>query len=489
MLQALKDTANVAYTENGALTHATSGSDCLDLFATIGALRSADETEIEQRFMRAWAENPDLAIKILFYARDVRGGLGERRAFKTILHWLGNEAPATVLKNLPLIAEYGRYDDVLCLFDTQCEFAMLLYIKEQLMQDCRALRTNKPVSLLAKWLPSINTSSDETRRMAHKIMYALGWKAVQYRKTLVALRDAIKIIENNLRTRDYTFDYSKQPSKAMYKYREAFLRNDEKRYMAFMERVNKGEAKLHTDTLYPYDIIAPIVTYWNMPVLTPEKRLAMDATWKAQPDFIQDENALVVVDGSGSMYCEGNPMPAAVAEALAIYFAERNKGAFKDYFITFSEHPQLVQIKGKDIVEKVQYCMNYNECANTNIQRVFELILQAALKHKVPQEEIPSKLYIISDMEFDGCAKGANLTNFEYAKQLFADHGYALPQVIFWNVQSRHTQQPVRQNEQGVALVSGASPRIFNMLTSGTLDPYSFMLDVLGSERYSSIAA
>ena len=252
-----------------------------------------------------------------------------------------------------------------------------------------------------------------------------------------------------------------------------------------MSRVQSGEAQLHTGTLTPYDIVAPFFTSR----VSDKEAAAIDATWNAQEDFTGDENALVVVDGSGSMYCHIDPMPASVAMSLAVYFAERNKGAFRDHFITFSENPQLVQIKGQTIMEKILYCHNYNEVANTNIQKVFELILRTAVENKVPQEELPAKLYIISDMEFDYCAEDASLTNFQYAKQLFAAHGYQLPEVVFWNVASRNRQQPVTMNEQGVALVSGCSPRIFQMLQSGILSPYTFMLDVLGSERYAVIAA
>ena len=216
---------------------------------------------------------------------------------------------------------------------------------------------------------------------------------------------------------------------------------------------------------------------------------AIDATWRAQEDFTGSENALVVIDGSGSMYCRTDPMPATVALSLGIYFAERNTGAFRNHFITFSEKPQLVEIKGETILEKVRYCHDFNEVANTNIQKVFELILRTAVKNKVPQAEMPSTLYIISDMEFDYCAEGADLTNFEYAKKIFAEAGYQLPRVVFWNVQSRNQQQPVTQNEQGVALVSGCTPRIFSMLKSGILSPLGYMLDILGAERYAKIAA
>ena len=485
MLNYLKQEANKTVTENGAATYFTTESDCLDLFATIGALRRESDSEIVTRFVRAYSENRDIAMKLLFFARDIRGGLGERRVFKVILNWLANNEPATVRKNIAHVAEYGRYDDLLCLMDTACEKEMLDVLKAQFEADTEALKNGGEVSLLAKWLPSVNASSSETVLCAKKIAKHFGLSDASYRKALVALRAHIRIIENNLREKDYSFDYSKQPSKAMYKYRKAFIRNDGERYSLFLDKVTTGEAKLHASTLMPYEIITP---FFRRNV-SDEERKAINTTWISQEDLGDTENALAVIDGSGSMYGGADPMPATVALSLGIYFAERNKGAFKNHFITFSETPRLVEIKGEDILDKVRYCHGFNEVANTNIQKVFELILDAAKKNSVPQDELPKKLYIISDMEFDYCAKDASLTNFEYAKKLFAEAGYTLPEIVFWNVASRNRQQPVTKNEQGVALVSGCTPRLFEMVASGTMNPYAFMLEVVESERYAKIVA
>ncbi|MBR6825402.1 MAG: DUF2828 family protein [Oscillospiraceae bacterium] len=489
MLDSLKAEANRTYTENGALTHETSGSDCLDLFATVGALRTADEAEIRKRFVRAFTENPDLALKTLFYARDVRGGLGERRVFRICLNWLAYNAPASLKKNLPYVAKFGRWDDLLSLMNSPCEKEALSLIKEQLEADLNAMETDGEISLLAKWLPSVNASNERTVLYGKRIAKFLGMTEATYRKTLVKLRECIRILENDLREKDYTFDYSKQPSKAMFKYRKAFLRNDRERYRTFMEKVSGGDAQLHTGTLLPYEIIQPFFTGRYLGAGSLQEADAIDVTWKAQEDFTGDENALVVIDGSWSMYAGSDPIPATVALSLGIYYAERNTGAFRNHFITFSENPKLVEIKGEAIIDKIRYCQSFNEMANTNIQKVFELILNAAVKRKVPQEEMPSTLYIISDMEFDHCTEEASLTNFQYAKKLFAEAGYTLPHVVFWNVQSRNRQQPVTQNEQGVALVSGCSARIFSMLQSGLLSPMEYMLDILGAERYASIVA
>ena len=488
MLQYLKQESNKTHTENGAATLKSTLSDCLDLFATIGAIRRESDEEITSRFMRAFTEDKDIAMKLLFFARDVRGGLGERKVFRVILRWLAQNEPNTVRKNLSYVAEYGRFDDLLVLFGTSVEKDALALIRDQLRKDIYAMNNNEEVSLLGKWLPSVNASNANTIKAAKTIARYLSMDDKTYRKALTRLRAHVRIIENHLREKDYTFDYEKQPSRAMFKYRNAFTRNDAERYSLFLNKVSTGKAKLNTDTLMPYEIITP---FFNRNVNDAERK-AIHTTWESQKDFGGNENALVVIDGSGSMYGWGEPKPATVALSLGIYFAERNTGAFKNHFITFSENPQLVEIKGEDILDKVRYCVGFNEVANTNIQKVFELILNSAKNNHLPQEELPKKLYIVSDMEFDYCAEDASLTNFEYAKTLFEEAGYQLPEVVFWNVASRNRQQPVGKNEQGVALVSGCTPRLFSMIAEGNVSamtPYQIMLDVLGSERYEKIAA
>ena len=461
LLHAIEDAANKTYTENGAVTLETTGDCCLDLFATVGALRHVSEEEICLRFQRAWAEDRDLAMKILFFARDVRGGLGERRAFRVITRWLADYAHTSVAKNISNIPEYGRYDDLLSLLATSCEADALRFIAVQWEKDMKALESGEPVSLLGKWLPSVNATKADTIAKGKKVAKYLKLRPVEYRKALTALRKRIHILENNLRIKEYNFDYAKLPSKAMYKYRAAFLRNDEARYHEFLNKVEKGEAQMHTDSLTPYDIVASVLdnsSRWKPDVkaANAKERKALDVTWKALPDYTCGENALVVVDGSGSMYGYGNPMPAAVALSLGIYFAERNRGQFQNHFITFSEHPRLVKIKGNDIVDKVMYCESY---------------------------------YIVSDMEFDYCAENASLTNFQNMEQMYRKAGYKLPEVVFWNVASRHQQQPVKKNQQGVALVSGCTPRLFEMLAGGNLSPYACMMDILNRDRYKDIVA
>lgn len=499
MLDYLKQETNRTLTENSAVTYASTGSECLNLFATIGAMRDASEPELITRFMRAYIEDPNTAMKLLFFARDIRGGLGERRAFRVVLRWLAMYKPQSVRKNITYIAEYGRFDDVLVLLDTPCENDALDFLKDQFDADLENLNVGEPVSLLGKWLPSVNASNKKTVQRAKKIAKAFGLRDAEYRKTLTALRARIQILENHLREKDYSFDYEKQPSRAMLKYRKAFLRNDQERYTEFIQNVSLGKAVLHTDNISPYELITPYLDnqYWDWEMndyvntTTPEEETALNAAWNALPDFGTNENALAVVDTSGSMYGHRRnaPMPAAVALSLGLYFAERNTGIFHDHFITFSERPQLIEIKGDTLTDRLRYITSFEEVANTNLQAVFDLILDTAVIHRISQKELPAKLIIISDMEFDFCVEDTSSTNFENAKKKYILHGYTLPEIVFWNVDSRNCQQPVTQDEQGTVLVSGATPRLFSMVAGEALSPYAFMMDTLTSERYAVIAA
>lgn len=496
MLNYIKQEANRAFTENGAVTLATSGSDCLNLFATIGALRQSSDDEIVERFIWAYTENPDIAMKLLFFARDIRGGLGERRVFRTILTWLAENEMTSVKKNLEYVAEYGRYDDLLALMGTPCEKNMLQLIRKQFEVDMSCLAADERVSLLAKWLPSVNASNSLTVRNAKRIAKAFGMNEAEYRKSVVQLRSKIRIIENNLREKDYSFDYSKQPSRAMFKYCKAFLRNDAARYNEFISRVASGTEKLHAENVAPYELIEPFLRerrFWNQNSITlnisSAERDVLNATWESLPDFSNDEDTLAVIDTSGSMYYGDKPIPAAVALSLGLYFAEHNKGRFRNHFIEFSDRPQLIEIKGETFCDRLRYVAGFNRVANTNLEAVFDLILSAAVKNNVSNDELPAKLIIISDMEFDSCVCNASETNFMNAKKKFEANGYKLPEIVYWNVASRNRQQPVNMNEQGIALVSGVTPRLFSMVASGSVSPYTFMMEVVNSERYAPISA
>ena len=493
MLKFLKNESEKIYTDNGAVTNRTSGSYCLDLFFGAGAMRNSPEEDIAAAVTRAYAENPEKTMKIIFFARDIRGGLGERRFFRAAVKALADFAPAAVERNVPLFAEYGRYDDLTVLLGTSAEKAAVNEIADRLNADIAAMAREERVSLLAKWLPSVNTSSAESRAKGRCLAKKLGYTEKEYRVILSKLRRYSDILENRLRECDYTFDYEKQPSCAMFKYRKAFLRNDSERYTEYLNRVNVGEAKINTAALYPYDIIRGCLAGG----ITEEQALSLDVTWKNLPVYGETGNSIAVVDGSGSMTgaVNGNVRPIDVALSLGIYFAEHNKGTFANHFITFSHTPRLIEIRGGNIAEKAWFCSTFNEISNTNIEAVFELILSAAVNNRVKQSELPERIYIISDMEFDFCVEGGNeLTVFESMKRKFARHGYKLPDIIFWNVNSANSRVnagnvPVRMSQTGVALVSGCTPAIFDMAMGGEISPEKIMESVVSSERYAAVGA
>ena len=495
-LEKLKKEANLTKTENGAVTYRSTKSECLDFFAAAGALRYVSDSEVVKRFIGAWTEDPDMAMRILFFARDIRKGLGERRTFRLIVQYLAEVSPATVRKNLPYFAEFGRYDDLMVLIGTPVEKDVIELIRARLQADMESLARDGEVSLLAKWLPSVNTSSQETVRLARRIASALGMSEAKYRRTLVQLRKKIRIIENDLREKHYGFDYSAQPSLAMLKYRKAFYRNDGERYQAYLASVREGKVKMNTSCVMPHQIVEPLLGNGGLlgyrpPVMTDSEAEALETTWAALPDYAGASDSLAVIDTSGSMYATygGTVRPAAVAIALGLYFAERNKGAFGNHFISFSRTPQLIEIRGKSLRERVAYVESMSEVANTNIAAVFDLLLQTALKNRLPQSALPKRLFIISDMEFDRCADSADQANFDWAKKNYEAVGYTLPQIVFWNVAARNKQVPVTMNEQGVILMSGFTPMLFSMVTEDNIDPYAFMLSVIDTERYREICA
>lgn len=491
--QLLKNESTRTTTENGGIAYTTTDSFCLDLFFKAGGMRYCSEEDISAAVIRAFAEDETKTMKIIFFARDITDGLGERRFFRTAVKALAGYAPEAVRRNIHNFAEYGRYDDLCALLGTACEGDAVSEIKSQLDTDIRtlAVSADSGVSLLAKWLPSVNASSKQTRNLGRRMAELLGMSEPEYRRTLVALRKRIDLIENRIRVRDYTFDYEVQPSGAMLKYRRAFHRNDGERYTAFLEKVNSGKANLNTSTLYPYDVVRKCLESRHGQI-TDSERLSLDVTWKNLTDTVRDkhENALAVIDGSGSMYGGGYGLrPADAALSLGIYFAEHSKGEFANHFITFSNRPQLVEIKGDDIVQKVQYCAGFNEIANTDLEAVFRLILTTALKNKVKQKDMPSKLYIISDMQFDYCIDGGNsMPMFETMKKRYEMYGYKLPQVVFWNVASRSDVLPVKISETGAALVSGYSANVFSMVMKGELDPAAIMDQVISSPRYAAVS-
>lgn len=485
----LNGSMNRSYTENGALGYRTTGKHLLDLNFEVASLRRIQPKEIVEKFIDAFLDDKLHALKWLFYLRDVRGGLGERRSFRIIMNDLGDNYQNIAEAVINLLPEYGRYDDLLCLLGTKCETFALVAIKEQLDKDLKAMKEKKPVSLLGKWLPSCNASSKVTRQNGMLISKYLGLNEKSYRKMLSELREYIGVVERQMSAKKWgEINYQAVPSKANLNYNSAFLRNDEERRRAFLESLKKGETKINASVLFPHEIVGKYRMKYNN-----QKDDTLEELWKALPDLV-NENAstLVVRDGSGSMTWSGTAVkPLDVATALAIYFAERSAGEFKDKYITFSAYPKIVDMSNLHTLrDKLTRSYRECDCSNTDIEATFDLILDVAVKGKMKQEDMPKNILIVSDMEFDGATRSKpNQTLFKSIEKKFKKEGYKLPRLIFWNVSSRTNTIPLKENKLGVALVSGFSTNIVKMVLSGELDPYKCLIEQLDSERYDPVEA
>src|SRR3990167_654015 len=441
-------------TENEAVTFIRSGSALLDFYAQAGAMRKNPDRALEL-FKAAFSENREKAIKILFYLRDIRGGQGERDLSRSGLEWIGSNYPEIFEKIVEFVSEYGRWDDIF--FDNNKCFEI---IDKQLKEDIGS----KNPSLLAKWLPTINASSKNTRNKARFMATKIGLKENIYRTILVNIRKTIKIVESQMSANQWDeINYSAVPSQAARIYKNAFKEHDEERYGEFIDKAEKGEVKINAGTLYPYQIYKSVESDYSK---------TLEALWNQLPDYTQGKNALVVADVSGSM--DGDPK--AVSVSLALYFAERNKGQFKDHFITFSEEPILQRITGETLLDKMNSIEKSKWDMNTNLQAVFSLILNTALENKTNTTELPETIYIISDMEFDEACDPED-TNFESIQKKYEASGYKMPSLVFWNVDARSGNNlPVQKSQSNVALVSGLSPVIFKIAVENKT-PEQVMLD------------
>ena len=442
-------------TTNGMRTNSTSLNKCLDFFFIAGASRNLHEGDITSLFGAAIAENADIALKILFWARDVRGGAGERRLFRYCMLWLSENHPtmsAEVTKHIP---EFGRWDDILY-GDTATALEEIIWALAEANALC------------AKWMPRKGPVANQIRK-------AMNMTPKEYRQSIVALT---RVVETRMCKKEWNqIGYKTVPSKAFAKYRNAFLRNDSKRFTQFLTDVKEGKSSINAGAIFPHDIIRP---YLNMNHRNDD---AINEQWKALPNYMEDakENILPVCDVSGSM----TGLPMEVSISLGIYISERNEGTFKDAFITFSERPQMEFLTG-NVWERSRQLSLADWGMNTNLEATFNLVLDKAVENNIPQSEMPDKLLIISDMEFDHCAKG--FSAMDMIKEKYNNAGYKMPGIVFWNVDGRMGNVPVGAKDNNTALVSGFSPTILQSILSGDLEsPLELMLKTLKNERYEVI--
>jgi hypothetical protein len=494
-IEDMKDTMNVSMTENGALGYNTTGKKLLDINFATSSLRHKNKKEIISMFVQAYMENEELALKWLFFLRDIRGGMGERRTFRTILEYMGNNHAEEIKSLIKYIPEYGRWDDMWCLLDTPCCYTVLDIVRNQILEDSANISYGDSISLIGKWLPSEKSKNVDKRRWANIIRSYLHLDHESYRWTLSSLRKQLKIVESDMSANKWRdINYNAVPSKANINYRNAFLKHDKERRKNYLEGLKKGEGKINSSTNYPCDIVHQYsdgADWWSSSIAKYDESL--EQLWKALKSCNDLDNTLVVNDGSASMQTpvSGNMTATEVARSMAIYFGERCKGEFKDKYITFSSRPQLVDFSiCNSLRDKLELAKHYNDCSNTNIEAVFDLILNTAIEHNLSQDEIPHNIIVISDMEFDYAVSGYGTIDkklFDILSDRYEAKGYKLPKLIFWNVNSRTDTIPVVENEMGVALVSGYSPMIVDMVMTGETDPYKILIDKLMSNRYAPI--
>lgn len=489
------NTNRASFTENGALSNTSTLNPVLDFFSKAGAMRGR-ETEAFKLFQKAFDADPQNAIRVLFYLRDIRGGQGERSVFRYVLDQLDEDFVNKIAHYIP---EYGRWDEV-PINDTTAKM-----IREQLEEDLKNMKEGKSISLLAKWLPSENAGKASFKN-ARKLAKLLGWvgnpieartveegnmggevetikkipNLAPYRRNVVKLRKYYdNFLEHLMSEKRWgEIDYSTLPSQAHKKHVKAFFRNDETRYRAYLESVKKGEAKINSGTLFAYQLYDMVNNYHA----SADEKKAADALWANLPDYTRGQNALVLADVSGSM----SGFPISVSVSLALYFAERNEGQFKDYFMTFTQESRLQKISGTTLEAKMRSIETAVWHMSTNLQCAFDAILKAAIDGKASRDEMPSTLYIISDMQFDVATSSNDKTNLEVMAEKFKAAGYELPHVVFWNCNAYGNDSPATVFDDRVTLISGSNQSAFQYVVEGKT-PMQSMLDILESERYNKI--
>ena len=478
--RALRKESRKTHTENGATAYSTTGSAVLDLFGCIGSLRERNQSEIERLFADAYRQDPLLTTRCVFYARDIRGGLGERNTFRVILRYAAKHHQEAVKPNIPLIGLYGRYDDLYCLVGTPLEADMWEYMDAQFKLDEFNMKRGKPCSLLAKWIKTPDGSAKQTRKLGCMTALHLDRSVYMFKRRLRALRKYLHIVEAQMSANKWNeIDYSIVPSRAAMIYRKAFLRHDEARYQAYIGKVEKGEEKIHADTLYPYDLVHQA---WR----NRREDATVEAQWRALPNYLTEPaNAIVIADTSGSMTCNGGrPLDSSVG--LAIYFAERNTGPFHNLWMSFSGDSRIQHLRGETLHQKVEN-IDYSHWANnTNLERAFMHVLQIAQENNVRQEDMVKSLIVISDMEIDRTA--GSWSFYDEMRNRFQQAGYEIPNVVYWNVNSRNDIFHADKNRKGVQLCSGQSPATFKQLMASIgMTPMQMMRRVLNGERYQPV--
>lgn len=505
---------NMTYTTNGAVAYSTTSSALLDMFTKLVSYRSLDEKQIVTDWRKAFNENPYLAMRFLFYAYDVRKGCGERRFFTIVSKDIAGNGGAKIINNLvELIPEYGRWDMLYNFVPFKdCHKEIRHILQTQFSSDLDNMKKNKPISLMAKWLKSANSHNTETRKLGLWTAKQLNMTERNYRKSLSALRKYLDVVERKMSSDNWqAIDYENGVcSRANLNYNKAFLRHDTERRQAFLNALKTGEAKINASVANPCDIVNKYMNlnarWYGLPQRADD---TLEGMWKALPDMIPDDKGMLVVcDCSGSMQSgigsNTNMRCIDVAMSLAIYCADHLKGAFANKYITFSADPHIVRFNDNDsLCNKLRKTLECQDCSNTNLEKVFDLILKTAIDNHSPQSDLPERILIVSDGEFDSMCDANNTVNrygwsssrtpvdktfMQSIAKRFKNAGYKMPTIVHWRVSTRATTAlPFKMDDRGAIMVSGYSTNLLKMVLSDKTNPMDALLEQLNVPRYDVI--
>lgn len=457
LIQAIEKKENKTTTDNGMKAFKSTLNANVDMFSSMGAMRGQDPLNL---FVKALAEDKELAIRNLLWTRDARGGAGERELYRKMIKHLAINDYKQALELLGKTVELGRWDDVLVFHGTAVWPEAVEFIRQGLEDQN---------GLCAKWMPRKGQVAADLRK-------TLGWTPKFYRKTIVGLTS---VVETLMCAKEWdAIEYSKIPSVASARYQKAFGRNDHTRYEQYILSLEKGETTINAGAVYPYDVVKSL--------RMGNERVA-NQQWKALEDYVPEGMSfLPVVDVSGSMTCSAGGSKTVtcleVAIGLGLYLSERNKSIFKDSFITFSQQPQLQYTTGT-LKDRYGQLANSRWGMSTNLESVFDLVLNAAVRNKLSQDDLPNTIIILSDMQFNSAMNGKTAVGM--IKQKYKNAGYEMPSLVFWNLNDRGNK-PAQADKEGVVLVSGFSPSIMKtMLTGKNVTPEDMMKETLMQSRYN----
>lgn len=531
--------SNKTTTDNGAKAFKSTLDACVDLFAVGGSSRKMDEDELMKLMSIALSEDTETALKVIFYLSDIREGQGERRFLKIALNVLKQEYPNILMKFIEEIPELTRWDYLYTFLeqDLKVKYSIVpsevrvgraMYENTAKMKKIKdgytfnmskfskqALEVIKAewskeigedkTSLMYKWLKSLNTSSILSRTLGSITRNYLKVTPKQYNKRLKKARKYLDVVERKMSKNKWEkINYSHVPSKANVRYAQAFDRHDHVRYQEYLDSVNNGETKMNTSVLYPHDVIHQYMlnananrgsflkhsTYGNT-CTTTYNETALETVWKNLPNFLEGstESILPIIDTSYSMWNrisnDSDLRAIEIAVGLGIYFSERLEGEYKNHWINFSSRPTFQKIHGNTLTAKIANLDYSNWDMSTDFNAVFDLILGVAVKNKLDQSQLPTKILVVSDMQFNGHTK---MSNFKEIKKKFKEHGYKLPQIVFWQVNATDSRVPVKFDTNGTALVSGYNPIICKTIINGDIKtPLAMMYKAISNEKYSKI--